>query len=357
MRELNRSKDTFEVLQTQTSVSVEDVLGLFLDLCEDLKNDGYRVEDLAIANEDKMLANLSRSGRILLKIMKNKEETLQSVDMAGRIKRQEEKIQGYNEALEETIKQTAMYTKQIEELKEQLEAEKSQEKMFREEVFEMQADVVDLKKKQQQLNAEEMMLQNEIDRLKKEIENQNPEAICAEKDRLLKEKMKVDEERAKAQCEYQSILQALEESKEEQKAQKERLERAKSRALDENIALKEKIDALTKDIDKDEKERMHLETVLKDAEDRYEKYRGWFENLNIVEKEKRLQMLQKKIKLYETAQKSLFYEMKDIGMIQAMSNQEAHEKREELAFELLDIEKLLGDYEKKYRMICELLSD
>ena len=49
--------------------------------------------------------------------------------------------------------------------------------------------------------------------------------------------------------------------------------------------------------------------------------------------------------------------MGDMGLIQPMSNQEANEKREELAFELSDIERLLGIYQKKYRTICELLSD
>ena len=102
---------------------------------------------------------------------------------------------------------------------------------------------------------------------------------------------------------------------------------------------------------------MNLESVLQDAQNRYEKYRAWFEKLNLVDEEKRLQMIQNKVKLFEAAQKSLFYEMGDMGLIQPMSNQEANEKREELAFELSDIERLLGIYQKKYRTICELLSD
>ncbi|MBQ2287568.1 MAG: hypothetical protein II251_02480, partial [Lachnospiraceae bacterium] len=104
MIEFGRSKDSLEALQSKSSVTLEDVLGVFIDLCEDVKGQGCSVDALEIEDSDRLLANLSRSGRILLKIMKKKSDQIDIMDAADRLKRQEEQISEKTEEIDEKAK-------------------------------------------------------------------------------------------------------------------------------------------------------------------------------------------------------------------------------------------------------------
>ena len=101
MMEFDRSKDTLRALSSKDSVTLEDALGIFIDLCEDLKGSGTSIENLDIVNTDKLLANLSRSGRVFLKIMKKNAETIERVDIGGRVKKQETQIEVQSAELDE----------------------------------------------------------------------------------------------------------------------------------------------------------------------------------------------------------------------------------------------------------------
>jgi len=64
MIEFGRSKDTLKALAAKENVALEDILGVFIDLCEDVKSSGCSVDSLDVEEQDKLLTNLSRSGRL-----------------------------------------------------------------------------------------------------------------------------------------------------------------------------------------------------------------------------------------------------------------------------------------------------
>ena len=101
MIRFDRSTDTLQALSSRKDISLEEALGVFLDICEDIKESSGSVESLHIENAEKLLANLSRTGRIFLKIMKKKNDAIEAVDPGGRMKRQEEQIEIYSKELEQ----------------------------------------------------------------------------------------------------------------------------------------------------------------------------------------------------------------------------------------------------------------
>ena len=100
MIEFGRSKDTLKALEAKENVALEDVLGVFIDLCEDVKSSGCSVDSLDVEEQDKLLTNLSRSGRLFLKIIKKKSDQINVADAVERMKRQEEQIASQIEELD-----------------------------------------------------------------------------------------------------------------------------------------------------------------------------------------------------------------------------------------------------------------
>ena len=64
MNDFARVEDTLEMLKKQKDPTLEDVLGLYLDLCEDIEANGQEIDNLKIEKTENLLKNLSRSGRI-----------------------------------------------------------------------------------------------------------------------------------------------------------------------------------------------------------------------------------------------------------------------------------------------------
>lgn len=250
MNDFERSKDTLEALQIKSKVSLEDVLGVFLDVCEDVKEQGCSVDGLDVEDTNRLLTNLSRSGRIFLKIMKKKSDFFDTEDAAERIKRQEEQI--------------FLQTEEINK----------------------QSDVLELVKAQWE-----------------------------EKNKYFQE--------LSAECK-------------------------KMRQMNEEIS---------ESISNEENEKTRLEKTLREAESRYEQLRKWFENFDADHYEKRLQSVLQRVKIFEDAQRELFYEIEELGLAQTISMQEANEKKEELCRQFEEIEDLIDRYQRKYKKICELLSD
>ena len=470
MMEFDRSKDTLRALSSKDTVALEDALGIFIDLCEDIKGSGTSIENLEIVNSDKLLANLSRSGRVFLKIMKKNAETIEQVDIGVRVKKQENQIEvqsaeldekermlddfevrvrGQIEALEQRkkacegkvavldekrqyllrleeecntlqmmIDQTETMSvkpleekrsslqmaienqkKELQELQENIEGFESDLETFNQRVRETQIEqqekiqectdalglmqqleqdikerseciqalseqekdkrglVEELKQRQNRLNADVVLLQNDIDRLREHLANSDFEKLNIEKEELLKDKMALDEVLSKEKLEYEQLKQALYETQEERMAQKESFEKEQSRILDDNLHLKEKIDKLSEENEAKTKERAMLEKALADVEERQGQLRKWFETLDMTQYDARIKQAQQRINMFEDAQKALFYEMDELNLAQTVSNLEANEKRDELRLQLKQVEQLLEDYRKKYKMICELLSD
>ena len=104
MIEFERSIDSLESLQSKSNVTLEDILGVFIDLCEDIKGQGCSVDELEIQDSDQLLANLSRSGRIFLKIIKKNTNNINGFDAVERIKRQEEQILNETKEIDEKFK-------------------------------------------------------------------------------------------------------------------------------------------------------------------------------------------------------------------------------------------------------------
>ena len=463
MIEFGRSKDSLEALQSKSSVTLEDVLGVFIDLCEDVKGQGCSVDALEIEDSDRLLANLSRSGRILLKIMKKKSDQIDIMDAADRLKRQEEQISEKTEEIDEKVKtlitaneqldaKITIYEKkkskydlqmdevnkkhkyfeklssecerieslinemntvsiepletQIEDLKKYYEVRKehlehlqgllkSEQKKYAEQssLFEqnkaardqmvqkinileetirsqnqeilklteskqIKAETVqELLDRQNQLDKDVVILQNEIDRLREHLANSNYDDLCEEKDRLYKEKMALDQDVASKMSECEEILASIQECKDDCVTKKERYEKEKSRLIDENSELNQQIKDLEEVISNKQNQKEELEKTLSDAEDRYKQLRKWFESLEVSNFDERLKIALKKTTIFEEAQKELFYEVENIGLAQTISMQEANEKKDELRRQLKEIEDLLNEYQRKYKKICELLSD
>lgn len=154
MMSFERMEDTLLILKKQESVTLEDALGLFLDLCEDIKGSGQTIESLDISESDRLLTNLSRSGRIFLRIMKKKAEDIRGIDISARIQKQEEQI-----ALQ--IDQLRVKEKELEEYREQLE----------------QA-ILDMEKKKQQYQGQQLEAdekRKQLDKLTQECQNMRTE--------------------------------------------------------------------------------------------------------------------------------------------------------------------------------------
>ena len=124
MIRFDRSKDTLQALSSRNEISLEEALGVFLDICEDIKGNCGSVENLDIENGDKLLANLSRSGRIFLKIMKKNADAIEAVDLGGRIKRQEEQIEAHSKDLEQKEQQLDDFEVRVRSEIQALEAKK-----------------------------------------------------------------------------------------------------------------------------------------------------------------------------------------------------------------------------------------
>ncbi len=101
MIEFGRSIDSLESLQSKSDVTLEDILGVFVDLCEDVKGQGVSVDGLEVRDSERLLANLSRSGRIFLKIIKKNTSHINGFDAVERIKRQEEQILNETKEIDE----------------------------------------------------------------------------------------------------------------------------------------------------------------------------------------------------------------------------------------------------------------
>lgn len=463
MIEFGRSKDTLKALASKDHVVLEDVLGVFLDLCEDVKSSGCSVDGLDVEEQDKLLTNLSRSGRLFLKIIKKKSDQINAADAAERMKRQEEQITSQMGELEEKEKTLSAAKKQLDEkivfweakkkqceqqmdevnkkhqyyqklssecermqslinemdhvsigpmevevsnLGDALEKRKQsmqqlevtlaklrkeyeeqskvytqkiseQEKLHQDirtvdsvidsqnksiaklvdEESEKRATVQELQNRQNQLHNDVITLQNEIDRLREHLANSDLEHLQKEKEHLLKEKMDLDESVAKELTECETLRLSLQECQDERMARKAHFEKEQSRISDENTLLMHQIDELVALISNEEKEKEALEKALNDAENRYKQLRKWFESLEVSQYDERLKTALQKTSLFEEAQKALFYEIGEIGLTQTISMQEANEKKEELKKQLRDIETSMSSYQRKYQIICKLLSD
>ena len=92
MNDFARVEDTLEMLKKQKELTLEDVLGLYLDLCEDIEANGQEIDNLKIEKTENLLKNLSRSGRIFLNIIRKHSEEIGQIDTYGRIRKQEEKL-------------------------------------------------------------------------------------------------------------------------------------------------------------------------------------------------------------------------------------------------------------------------
>ena len=92
MIDFERVEDALRMLKKQESLALEDVLGVYLDLCEALEAGGRTIDSLPIVQTDKLLKNLSRSGRTFLNIIRKHGDEIQTVDIDGRIRKQKEKL-------------------------------------------------------------------------------------------------------------------------------------------------------------------------------------------------------------------------------------------------------------------------
>ena len=216
MIDFERVEDALRMLKKQESLALEDVLGVYLDLCEALVSGGRTIDSLPIVQTDKLLKNLSRSGRTFLNIIRKHGDEIQTVDIDGRIRKQKEKLsesieriseqeerlrtsmEGMDAIIEEAQKKRQAYETRLQiekEKRSQLGALEEQCRQLSEEVDRISSVSLEpLQKEKQRLEAQKKHLEQQTEEKRAELEQQKAELRLRE-DELQAEIRELTEER------------------------------------------------------------------------------------------------------------------------------------------------------------------
>ena len=216
MIDFERVEDALRMLKKQESLALEDVLGVYLDLCEALEAGGRTIDSLPIVQTDKLLKNLSRSGRTFLNIIRKHGDEIQTVDIDGRIRKQKEKLsesieriseqeerlrtsmEGMDAIIEEAQKKRQAYETRLQiekEKRSQLGALEEQCRQLSEEVDRISSVSLEpLQKEKQRLEAQKKHLEQQTEEKRAELEQQKAELRLRE-DELQAEIRELTEER------------------------------------------------------------------------------------------------------------------------------------------------------------------
>ena len=198
MIDFERVEDALRMLKKQESLALEDVLGVYLDLCEALEAGGRTIDSLPIVQTDKLLKNLSRSGRTFLNIIRKHGDEIQTVDIDGRIRKQKEKLsesieriseqeerlrtsmEGMDAIIEEAQKKRQAYETRLQiekEKRSQLGALEEQCRQLSEEVDRISSVSLEpLQKEKQRLEAQKKHLEQQTEEKRAELEQQKADA-------------------------------------------------------------------------------------------------------------------------------------------------------------------------------------
>lgn len=124
MTELSRVKSTIEALEGKSAPSLEDALGVFLDLSEDMKEAGAPINDLKVGNADEMIKKLRRNGRLLMKIIESNRSSIEEGDTGGRTQRLESELDAELKIIEQKERELLQEEARLQEKKNELQQKK-----------------------------------------------------------------------------------------------------------------------------------------------------------------------------------------------------------------------------------------
>ena len=223
----DRTRESMEALEARKDMTVLDVLNLFYDLCEDVKDEqGVAIEKLDSGERERMVTRLSWVGRTILKIVKS--QPMEEIEEEKKA-RLETVCENLDDVLSE-VRKTEIVIIKMQQETEKLEIEKKRLEKRNDEIREQEKEAVSLKRQCNQLEEEIRICQNnkipdlQWDELKKELEDvlQEQEQI---QENVKRKKEEIDSQKNRkreAEEELQVLLSWFE--KEQVKEEKKRLE-------------------------------------------------------------------------------------------------------------------------------------
>ena len=85
-----RTRDALSIFENQGEISVENLLGFFVDFCDDI---GTRVEQLKVQEPDQYLKNMRRCGRILQDIMNSRDTSSLKAEALEKLNQRKERLE------------------------------------------------------------------------------------------------------------------------------------------------------------------------------------------------------------------------------------------------------------------------
>lgn len=300
MTELSRVKSTIEALERKNAPSLEDALGVFLDLSEDMKEAGEPINDLKVSDADEMIKKLRRNGRLLMKIIECNRSSIEEGDTGGRTQRLEGELDAELKKIEqkerELLQEEARLQEKKSELqqkKEKLEQEQTRIEQKRQMCAELEADADRLRQNNEKYkNISILFCQEQLKNLNDERTELERQIQEYRKEQALKEEEKQQAEVRLAQAEKdrEKTIQELNEVCGRERETREqtgilkqdKLEKEKlvaelnnqyKQLSDETIAVQQEIDRLLDHIRHDdmdslkkERDRLNGDKLIYDAQ-------------------------------------------------------------------------------------------
>ena len=163
---LERVQSVVKDIQRRETVSLNDALKIFGDLCEDIKTDtGNTIENQPVTNAEEMVQNLCSAARIISRIYARNMDVFDQPGYRTRWEKAEKRLEETNRRMEELEVETARYRLLLEEVYQAEEQLNSK----REEIAKAQESLRDLKKQKQNLTCKMEESRNSIEQYREQI--------------------------------------------------------------------------------------------------------------------------------------------------------------------------------------------
>lgn len=163
---LERVQSAVKDIQRRETVSLNDALKIFGDLCEDIKTDtGNTIENQPVANAEEMVQSLCGAARIISRIYAKNMDVFDAPRYSARWEKAEKRLEEINRRIEEMEVETARYRLLLEEVY-QAEEQLNQK---RKEIAKAQESLKDYKKQKEHLDVKMEETQSGIERYREQI--------------------------------------------------------------------------------------------------------------------------------------------------------------------------------------------
>ena len=222
--EIYRASGTLKEYSKKNKLTAEDVLNVFYDLCEDVKDEtGSPIDKADIGDEDNFVLRLGWASRLIARLYNRNQDILGSPEHKAVWEKADAKRQECESALEELAKETAVWKKKVDAADEALKSWEAR----KDELDEMQAAY---QRKTEQTEKYDQMEKSYQD-IRRQMDEermtrlpalkQQREQLIADRDALKADLEQAMTERNQAQDEYDLVEQRMNEAR----SKKEDLER------------------------------------------------------------------------------------------------------------------------------------